>query len=1392
MATYTPQDNFQSRVVVELARFRAWAGATPELYLGEFGLPNNKGGNQAQWNALGELAHARASKDRLHLTSWATGHYWGTGYNLAIYENGGGSWYGETNVAPFENSYGRSGLFTGINYAGPEFAHSDTIENPSTSFQPAYPRDADVAYLAGRGVEILRIPIRWERIASSLSGALRAGEVAALRGALDACFNNDVHAIIDVHNYAICHTNSGDVKTIAGTAGGNHLIDLLKRLADEFGGHGAFYALDIMNEPANVTWQQWEAMSQAAVTAIRNHGFTGRLMIPLGNYSGVQDLTFMHSGGPWITDTADNFMYEGHHYWQANHTGTYGESYSQEVNNAISFAGQGGFTWDNTTTGDYSPLGTGDGDINPNSIAPATTIGSPTLTGGATPGGGSSGEVEHDNTTTSSPASGYVNSTTVSHTATGDDLCAVVTIGHRYLTNKITSVKYDGVEMTQVTDAVNENVSGVTQYYLAGVPTGSSDVVVLTGTDYVLTQVAVSTYTGVNQTTPTEDATNGTAGFSTSGSISLTPTDDGAMAVGAIALKDDYALTPQASMTERADYSHDDANLGQLGVADRAMATAAATTVGFSWGTANNFIAVGFVLAPEPVAAVDTIAVSSIGSQTSIGSPTLTDTSVNNNPISAFQDDFSDGLAPADWANNSGGNIAVVGGQLVLNKPLGALYVSIRSVNTYDLTSSKVGIEIITAGAQTSPEYQLMPLGLQNDSDTTGLFIRITNNQLQAFKRVASSDAYLGQGTYNAATDKFLRIRHESGTIYFEKSADNMAWTSFFSIATPAGIDITALAVKFQVGSYASTPINQAKLDNLNIVIGQDQTINIQGFDNTESFGVPALYEDGIIRIESGIDNTPDIGTITIGDNSLKIIEQTKISNITQIGKPSITGELAANDTAPSYNYYRLAHLPIRTVIGKLYISWNRAYDGAANFFEYNSSAYDGGDVYRGDGSTIQEWDKFDYEDYSPFIKHIEYVQEQDILGSLVLTFADFKLSNVLNTFDPYGESDIADNILTNRPFKAFIGFQGAQPYQVIVGQTDRMPEVDEVSANFHGIDFIGSFIEIELTTGRTYTSVTIDEVFDDILENDAGLSPTQYDLDTGENTHSFIHIPAGTTIGKAFRDLLDSESGRMYQANDGEILFKNATNKERATAIRIADERILSEGEPEEGDVINRVKINSDVREVQASKQIYPALKDGSLTEYEDFQPFEVAAGETVEKFYSFKNPVTSFTHPTKGSGVEANAASDGTGASRNSDLTFVADTEFTESVKYTFTNNGGTALHIVEVTIDGTPAEVVEEIRIDYSDATSIGKYGEQLKEINNDFFTDKTEAQDLAEAVVNQLKDPPSIRRAVIRGIPYLAAGDVIEYRDGNDYVVDRIFGVLGDGNGFNQEIRIRATS
>jgi endoglucanase len=86
------------------------------------------------------------------------------------------------------------------------------------------------------------------------------------------------------------------------------------RLSNVFKNESAIYAYDIMNEPYNMDTNTLFTFQQGIVTAIRNNGDNKKLWIEGNNWTSIPFFYASDNPAPWISDPANNIVYEGHEY----------------------------------------------------------------------------------------------------------------------------------------------------------------------------------------------------------------------------------------------------------------------------------------------------------------------------------------------------------------------------------------------------------------------------------------------------------------------------------------------------------------------------------------------------------------------------------------------------------------------------------------------------------------------------------------------------------------------------------------------------------------------------------------------------------------------------------------------------------------------------------------------------------------------------------------------------------------------------------------------------------------------------------------------------------------------------------------------------------------------
>lgn len=351
----TTEDALVRRARAELRVFTDWlARSGARGYIGEVGWPDDRGGDGDEWNAVAEAWYRDADSAGLAVTAWSAGEWWGD-YALATYE-AARSWTGvsrpSTQATVVEDHPGTATAWRGVNVAGGEFgapsvAATSTFSNrnPGT-YDTAYHYDAQATfdYLASKGVKVVRIPFRWERIQPALGQPLDAAELQRLRGVVRRAGAAGLQVVLDLHNYGgYYHDVAGTgVRYALGTTKTTRaaFAELWGRLSRNFQNDPAVLGYGLMNEPALLPSvnglapaKVWERASQEAVSRIRANLDRKLVFVAGYEWSGVQRWSTIHPA-PWITDGLGRTIYEAHHYWDRDSSGSYAHTYADEVADA--------------------------------------------------------------------------------------------------------------------------------------------------------------------------------------------------------------------------------------------------------------------------------------------------------------------------------------------------------------------------------------------------------------------------------------------------------------------------------------------------------------------------------------------------------------------------------------------------------------------------------------------------------------------------------------------------------------------------------------------------------------------------------------------------------------------------------------------------------------------------------------------------------------------------------------------------------------------------------------------------------------------------------------------------------------------------------------------------
>ena len=210
----------------------------------------------------------------------------------------------------------------GVNLCGAEFGERDL---PGVYGQHyTYPTGRELDYYKSKGVMLVRLPFRWERLQRTLNGSLDEAELGRLDQFIGEVAIRDMKVLPEPHNYARYGGQLIGTPAVPNAA----FADFWRRLAGHLKGEAAVYAYGLVNEPHD-TNGLWPAAAQAAVDAIRSVDRTHYVFVPGDGYSGAADWA-KRNPDLWVNDPANRLVYEAHLYFDRDKSGRYVKSYELE------------------------------------------------------------------------------------------------------------------------------------------------------------------------------------------------------------------------------------------------------------------------------------------------------------------------------------------------------------------------------------------------------------------------------------------------------------------------------------------------------------------------------------------------------------------------------------------------------------------------------------------------------------------------------------------------------------------------------------------------------------------------------------------------------------------------------------------------------------------------------------------------------------------------------------------------------------------------------------------------------------------------------------------------------------------------------------------------------
>ncbi len=215
----------------------------------------------------------------------------------------------------------------GVNISGAEFGeeHLPGVMNKDY----IYPQKAeDFQYFANKGVRVVRLPIRWERVQHSAFEPLHQPDIDQIKKVIRVASQYDMKVIIDLHNFGRYYGHALSIQEA------NQLADVWAKLAIALRAEPGVYGYELMNEPHDLPGgsKTWAGIVRVVITEIRKVDQTTLILIPGYEWQSSRNWTKNNPDFP-LSGFDSNIAYSAHIYFDSNGSGRYEKSFDEDKRN---------------------------------------------------------------------------------------------------------------------------------------------------------------------------------------------------------------------------------------------------------------------------------------------------------------------------------------------------------------------------------------------------------------------------------------------------------------------------------------------------------------------------------------------------------------------------------------------------------------------------------------------------------------------------------------------------------------------------------------------------------------------------------------------------------------------------------------------------------------------------------------------------------------------------------------------------------------------------------------------------------------------------------------------------------------------------------------------------
>ncbi|MDR1023294.1 MAG: cellulase family glycosylhydrolase, partial [Prevotellaceae bacterium] len=237
-------------------------------------------------------------------------------------------------------------------YLGVNLASASGGTNPGRyGYEYKMPSFEDLYYFKKKGVRLIRLPFRWQRVQSELGGELTVNDMTEMKKVVKEAERLGIWVLLDMHDYCersiegkLYEIGVAGHREWTGSAWGawredaevvvtaQHYADAWKRIALYFADCRNIWGYDLMNEPKGLDISILKSNYQTVIDTLRKYDTKTAIVVEGKDYADAPGWEGKSGILKDLTDPiGNNIIYECHTYFDKDNSGTYRFTYEQEV-----------------------------------------------------------------------------------------------------------------------------------------------------------------------------------------------------------------------------------------------------------------------------------------------------------------------------------------------------------------------------------------------------------------------------------------------------------------------------------------------------------------------------------------------------------------------------------------------------------------------------------------------------------------------------------------------------------------------------------------------------------------------------------------------------------------------------------------------------------------------------------------------------------------------------------------------------------------------------------------------------------------------------------------------------------------------------------------------------